>query len=167
MNMQQYNWQRVGVFVDTQNLYYSAKNLYGAKVDFRRILEVGLNQRQLIRAIIYVIKADIPEEESFFEALRNIGYEVKIKELRTYYDGTKRGDWDMGIAIDTIKLAEKLDTVVLVSGDGDFVALAEHLRAKGIRVEVMAFGKSTSSELRRASNEFIDLDQNYDSYLIR
>lgn len=165
--MQQYKWQRVGVFVDTQNLYYSAKNLYGAKVDFRKILEVGLDQRQLIRAIIYVIRADIPEEESFFEALRNIGYEVKIKELRSYYDGTKRGDWDMGIAIDTIKLSEKLDTVILVSGDGDFVALVEHLRAKGIRVEVMAFGKSTSSELRRATNEFIDLDQNYEMFLIR
>ncbi|MBU7044029.1 MAG: NYN domain-containing protein [Theionarchaea archaeon] len=165
--MQQYKWQRVGVFVDTQNLYYSAKNLYGAKVDFRKILEVGLDQRQLIRAIIYVIRADIPEEESFFEALRNIGYEVKIKELRSYYDGTKRGDWDMGIAIDTIKLSEKLDTVILVSGDGDFVALVEHLRAKGIRVEVMAFGKSTSSELRRATNEFVDLDQNYEMFLIR
>ncbi|MBU7034484.1 MAG: NYN domain-containing protein, partial [Theionarchaea archaeon] len=136
--IQLYRWQRVGIFVDTQNLYYSAKNLYGAKVDFRKVLEVGLNQRQLIRAIIYVIKADIPEEEGFFEALRNIGYEVKIKELRTYYDGTKRGDWDMGIAIDTIKMAEKLDTVVLVSGDGDFVALVDHLKAKGVNVEVMA-----------------------------
>jgi uncharacterized LabA/DUF88 family protein len=165
--MQHYNWQRVGVFVDTQNLYYSAKNLYGSKVDFRKILEVGVNQRHLIRAIIYVIRADIPEEESFFEALRNIGYEVKIKELRSYYDGTKRGDWDMGIAIDTIKLSEKLDTVILVSGDGDFVALVEHLRARGIRVEVMAFGKSTSSELRRAANEFIDLDQTYEMFLIR
>ncbi|KYK35323.1 MAG: NYN domain-containing protein [Theionarchaea archaeon] len=165
--IQIYRWQRVGVFVDTQNLYYSAKNLYGAKVDFRKVLEVGLNQRQLIRAIIYVIRADIPEEENFFEALRNIGYEVKIKELRTYYDGTKRGDWDMGIAIDTIKLADKLDTVVLVSGDGDFIALVEHLKARGVRVEVMAFGKSTSSELRRVVNEFIDMDVTYDKYLIR
>jgi uncharacterized LabA/DUF88 family protein len=165
--MQHYTWQRVGVFVDTQNLYYSAKNLYGAKVDFRKILEVGVNKRHLIRAIIYVIRADIPEEESFFEALRNIGYEVKIKELRSYYDGTKRGDWDMGIAIDTIKLSEKLDTVILVSGDGDFVALVEHLRARGVRVEVMAFGKSTSSELRRAANDFIDLDQTYEMFLIR
>jgi uncharacterized LabA/DUF88 family protein len=153
--------------VDTQNLYYSAKNLYGAKVDFRKVLEVGLNQRQLIRAIIYVIKADIPEEEGFFEALRNIGYEVKIKELRTYYDGTKRGDWDMGIAIDTIKMAGKLDTVVLVSGDGDFVALVDHLKAKGVNVEVMAFGKSTSSDLKRVVNEFIDLDMNYENFLIR
>jgi uncharacterized LabA/DUF88 family protein len=165
--IQIYRWQRVGIFVDTQNLYYSAKNLYGAKVDFRRILEVGLNQRQLIRAIIYVIRADIPEEEGFFEALRNIGYEVKIKELRTYYDGTKRGDWDMGMAIDTIKLADKLDTVVLVSGDGDFVALVEHLKARGVKVEVMAFGKSTSSDLKRVTNEFIDLDLNYESFLIR
>jgi uncharacterized LabA/DUF88 family protein len=165
--IQIYRWQRVGIFVDTQNLYYSAKNLYGAKVDFRRVLEVGLNQRQLIRAIIYVIRADIPEEEAFFEALRNIGYEVKIKELRTYYDGTKRGDWDMGIAIDTIKLANKLDTVVLVSGDGDFVALVEHLKARGVKVEVMAFGKSTSSDLKRVTNEFIDLDLNYENFLIR
>lgn len=165
--IQIYRWQRVGIFVDTQNLYYSAKNLYGAKVDFRKVLEVGLNQRELIRAIIYVIRADIPEEESFFEALRNIGYEVKIKELRTYYDGTKRGDWDMGIAIDTIKLAEKLDTVILVSGDGDFVALVEHLKARGTRVEVMAFGKSTSSDLRRVANAFVDMDLNYENYLIR
>ncbi|MBU7016902.1 MAG: NYN domain-containing protein [Theionarchaea archaeon] len=165
--IQIYRWQRVGIFVDTQNLYYSAKNLYGAKVDFRKVMEVGLNQRQLIRAIIYVIKADIPEEEGFFEALRNIGYEVKIKELRTYYDGTKRGDWDMGIAIDTIKMAEKLDTVVLVSGDGDFSALVEHLKARGVRVEVMAFGKSTSSDLRRAANEFIDMDITYENFLIR
>jgi len=165
--IQIYRWQRAGIFVDTQNLYYSAKNLYGAKVDFRKVLEVGLNQRQLIRAIIYVIRADIPEEENFFEALRNIGYEVKIKELRTYYDGTKRGDWDMGMAIDTIKLADKLDTVVLVSGDGDFTALVEHLKARGVKVEVMAFGKSTSSELRRVANEFIDMDLNYENFLIR
>lgn len=165
--IQIYRWQRVGIFVDTQNLYYSAKNLYGAKVDFRKILEVGLNQRQLIRATIYVIRADIPEEESFFEALRNIGYEVKIKELRTYYDGTKRGDWDMGIAIDTIKMVNKLDSVVVVSGDGDFVALVEHLKAQGVKVEVMAFGKSTSSELKRVANEFVDLDQNYENFLIR
>ncbi len=165
--IQIYRWQRVGIFVDTQNLYYSAKNLYGSKVDFRKVLEIGLNQRQLIRAIIYVIRADIPEEENFFEALRNIGYEVKIKELRTYYDGTKRGDWDMGIAIDTIKLADKLDTVVLVSGDGDFTALVGHLKARGVRVEVMAFGKSTSSDLRRAANWFIDMDLNYENFLIR
>jgi uncharacterized LabA/DUF88 family protein len=155
------------MFVDTQNLYYSAKNLYGAKVDFRKILETGLNQRQLIRAIIYVIRADIPEEEGFFEALRNIGYEVKIKELRTYYDGTKRGDWDMGIAIDTIKMANKLDTVILVSGDGDFVDLVEHLQARGTRVEVMAFGKSTSADLKKVANDFIDLDLNYENFLIR
>ncbi len=165
--IQIYRWQRVGMFVDTQNLYYSAKNLYSAKVDFRKILEIGLNQRQLIRAIIYVIRADIPEEEGFFEALRNIGYEVKIKELRTYYDGTKRGDWDMGIAIDTIKLSDKLDTVILVSGDGDFVDLVEHLQARGTRVEVMAFGKSTSADLKKVANNFIDLDLNYESFLIR
>ncbi|MGD2251030.1 MAG: NYN domain-containing protein [Candidatus Methanofastidiosia archaeon] len=165
--IQIYRWQRVGMFVDTQNLYYSAKNLYGAKVDFRKILETGLNQRQLIRAIIYVIRADIPEEEGFFEALRNIGYEVKIKELRTYYDGTKRGDWDMGIAIDTIKMANKLDTVILVSGDGDFVDLVEHLQARGTRVEVMAFGKSTSADLKKVANDFIDLDLNYENFLIR
>ena len=113
--------QRVGVFVDVSNMYYSAKNLYnGAKVDFGQVLLQSVADRKLIRAIAYVIKADIKEEQSFFDALERAGFEVKSKDLQIFAGGAKKGDWDVGITVDAIKLADKLDTIILVSGDGDY-----------------------------------------------
>ncbi len=160
--------QRVSVFVDVQNMYYSAKNLYSAKVNFAQVLRNAVMGRKLVRAIAYVIKADIKEEKNFHDALEAIGYEVKSKDLQTFAGGAKKGDWDIGIAIDAIELANKLDTVVLVSGDGDFVPLVEHLkRAMGCRVEVMAFGPSSSGKLRDEADEFIDMDKNKIKYLIK
>lgn len=159
--------QRVGVFVDVQNMYYSGRNLYNAKVHFGQILKEAVNNRVLVRAIAYVIKADIKEEKNFFEALNKIGFEVKSKDLQTFVGGAKKGDWDIGIAMDMIQLAPKLDTLVLVSGDGDFVDLLQHIkRAMGCRVEVMAFGKTSSSKLREEADEFIDLDKDKRRFLI-
>jgi len=160
--------QRVGVFVDVQNLYYSAKNLYNAKVNFAQVLREATRGRRLVRAIAYVIKANIKEEKSFHDALEKIGYEVKSKDLQTFPGGAKKGDWDIGIAMDTIELANKLDTIILVSGDGDFVALLQHLEhAMGCRVEVMAFGPSSSGKLREEAAEFIDMEKNKSKYLIK
>lgn len=159
--------QRVGVFVDVQNMYYSARNLYNSKVHFGQILKEAVNNRSLVRALAYVIKADIKEEKNFFEALSKIGYEVKSKDLQTFIGGAKKGDWDIGIAMDMIELASKLDTLVLVSGDGDFVDLIQHLkRAMGCRIEVMAFGKSSSGKLREEADEFIDLDKDKRRFLM-
>ena len=159
--------QRVGVFVDVQNMYYSAKNLYSAKVNFANILRQAVSGRRLVRAIAYVIKADIKEEKSFFDALEKIGYEVKAKDLQTFAGGAKKGDWDIGIAMDTIELAHKLDTIILISGDGDFVPLVEHLRrALGCRIEVMAFGPSSSGKLKEEADEFIDMDKDKRRFLI-
>ena len=159
--------QRVGVFVDVQNMYYSAKHLYSAKVNFNEILKNGVNGRNLIRAIAYVIKADVKDEKNFFDALKNMGFEVKSKDLQVFFGGHKKGDWDIGIAMDTIELAPKLDAIILVSGDGDFIALVQHLkRAIGCKTEVMAFGKSCSSKLKEEVDEFIDLDKNPRKYLI-
>ena len=156
--MQQPRDQRVGVFVDVQNLYYSAKHLYSSKLNFKEILKQAVGDRKLIRAIAYAVKAQMPEEEYFFKALGEIGYEVKLKELQIY--GTfKKADWDVGLAIDAIELGHKLDTVVLISGDGDYVPMVEHLkRAIGCRVEVMAFGKSTNRKLIEVADSFFDLD---------
>ena len=159
--------QRVGVFVDVQNMYYSAKNLYDSKVNFREILKDAVHGRQLIKAIAYVIKADVKEESNFFDALRDIGYEVKAKDLQVFYGGAKKGDWDVGIAMDTIKMAPKLDVIVLVSGDGDFRPLLEHLRAMGCRTEVIAFGKTTSAKMIEEVDDFIDLDKTKRKFLIR
>jgi len=154
--------------VDIQNLYYSAKNLYNARVNFNAVLNEAVKGRSLIRAMAYVIKTDELKEKKFFEALKLIGFEVKSKNLKIFYGGAKKGDWDIGIAMDMIELAPKLDTVVLVSGDGDFIALVQHLkRALGCKVEVMAFGRSSSNRLKEEADIFTDLDVNKQKYLMK
>jgi uncharacterized protein (TIGR00288 family) len=150
--------QRIGVFVDVQNMYYSARNLYKKKVNFKSLLKDVISNRQLIRAIAYVIKADVKDETQFYEALERMGFEVKAKDIQVFYDGSKKGDWDVGIAMDVMRLAPKLDVVVLVSGDGDFTDLLEHAKSLGCRVEVVAFAKSTSHTLIEAADFFMDID---------
>jgi len=161
-----HNDQRIGVFVDVQNMYYSAKNLYDAKVDFEKLLDSAVMNRQLVRASAYVVKGDTDGESGFFDALRGIGYEVKVKELKEFYGGQKKGDWDLGMTVDMIQQAKKLDTVVLVTGDGDFAVLVDHLKSMGCRVEVMSFGRSSAKEIREAADNFIDMDENSDKYLV-
>ena len=163
-----YKEQRVGVFVDVQNMYYSARNIYKAKVNFNTLLKESVRGRQLIRAIAYVIKADVKDEVNFFDALKNFGYEVKAKDLQVFYGGAKKGDWDIGIAMDAIELAPKLDAIVIVSGDGDFIPLVKHLKhALGCYVEIMAFGKTSSQKLIEEADNFIDMEQNVQMFLIR
>ncbi|HAR54916.1 TPA: hypothetical protein DCR79_01355 [Patescibacteria group bacterium] len=164
--MAQYIEQRVGVFVDVSNLYYSARVMYSKKVNFKNILKEVVGDRKLVRAIAYVIKAENPEEQKFFDALEGMGYEVKSKELQIFYGGHKKGDWDVGIAMDTIRLAPKLDVVVLISGDGDYVPLVEYLKSIGQQTEVVAFGRSASGKLREAADSFVDLDKNIRKFLI-
>ncbi|MFB6204333.1 MAG: NYN domain-containing protein [Candidatus Nanohaloarchaea archaeon] len=161
-----HNDQRVGVFVDVQNMYYSAKNLYNSKVDFEKLLNAAVVNRELVRASAYVIKAETPDEDNFFEALRQIGYEVNIKKLKEFYGGEKKGDWDLGMTVDMIQQAKKLDTIVLVTGDGDFSVLVDHLKAMGCRVEVLAFGRSSAKELRESATKFMDMDDNPDKFLV-
>mgnify|MGYP001029784310 CR=1 FL=1 len=160
--------QRVGVFVDVQNMYYSAKNLYkGAKVDFGKILKEGVAGRRLIRAFAYVIRADIEPEQAFYEALEKQGWEVRAKDLQVFIGGAKKGDWDVGLCMDVIRHADKVDVVVLVSGDGDYVDLLDYLRGRGVRTEVIAFGKTTSGKLVEEADEFLDLDESPQEFLIK
>lgn len=167
MSLNLYKEQRVGVFVDVQNLYYSSKFIYKAKVNFKAILIEAVKNRHLIRAIAYVIKADVKDEVNFFDALKSFGYEVKAKDLQVFYGGAKKGDWDIGIAMDMIELAPKLDAIVLVSGDGDFAPLVIHLKhALGCFVEIMAFGKSCSHKLVENADNFTDMDINPKRFLI-
>ena len=135
----QYLNQRVGIFVDVQNMYHSAKNLFNKNVNFSKILKEATAERQLIRAIAYVVKSGTPEEEKFFSAIAEQGFELKIKGLQIFPGGMKKADWDVGLAVDAIKMANRLDTVVLVTGDGDFVPLVLYLKEnKGCLVELMA-----------------------------
>lgn len=159
--------QRIGVFVDVQNLYYSARQVYNRHVAYKNVLTDAVQNRSLVRALAYVIRTEDLKKEKFFDALNLIGFEVRMKDLQVFAGGAKKGDWDVGIAMDAIELAPRLDTIVLVSGDGDFIPLVEHLRrALGCRVEVMAFGKSTSSKLIEVADSFIDLDGNTKRYLM-
>ncbi len=163
----EYEGQRVGVFVDIQNLYYSARHLYRAYVDFGRIIEVGVGKGQLVRAIAYGIKAHIPKQKKFFVALREAGFEVKLKDLQVFPGGVKKGNWDVGMAVDMIRLADKLDVVVLASGDGDFVDLVEYLQNRGIYVVVIAFGQSASSQLIEQADAFVDMDETPETFLLK
>jgi uncharacterized LabA/DUF88 family protein len=149
--------QRIGVFIDTQNLYHSAKHLYKARVNFGAILEEAVGGRTLVRAIAYVIKTETGEEKNFFDALTKMGIETKVKDLQVFADGAKKADWDVGLAIDAVKLAPQLDTVVLVTGDGDFVPLIQYLDWHGVQVEVISFGKSSSGKLKEATHAFTDM----------
>src|SRR3989344_2273280 len=158
--------QRVGVFVDVQNMYYSARNIYNSRVNFGKILETAVSGRQLIRAIAYVVKAESPEEQTFFDALEKSGFEVKMKDIQIFPGGMKKGDWDVGVAVDAIKLADRLDTIVLVAGDGDYTPLVTYLQEnKGCLVEVIAFGRSTSARLIAEADEFVDIDKDTNKYL--
>ncbi|MGC9605350.1 MAG: NYN domain-containing protein [Minisyncoccia bacterium] len=160
--------QRVGIFIDAQNLYHSGKNLYHSKVNFGKIVEDALDGRKLVRALAYVIKTESGEESAFFDALVKMGIETKIKDLQIFSSGAKKADWDVGMAIDAVKMAPKLDAVILVTGDGDFVPLVEYLQTnEGCQVEVVSFGKSTSAKLIEATDHFMDLDQSPNKYLLR
>jgi len=153
--------QRVGVFIDVSNMYHSAKNLYGKKVNFKEILKDAVAGRKLIRATAYVIKTESEEELPFFEALSQQGFEVKMKDLQIFAGGMKKADWDVGIAVDAIKLGDKLDVIVLVTGDGDYLPLMSYLQnTKGCLVEVMAFRQTASSKLIEESDDFTNLSDN-------
>ena len=159
--------QRVAVFIDAQNLYHSARSLLSARVNFKTLLQTAVSGRQLIRAFGYVISTKTGEEKPFFEALTKLGIETREKELQEFFGGAKKADWDVGLAVDAIRTAEIVDTVVLASGDGDFIPLVEYLKNQGRRVEVIAFGRSTSGKLKEVCDEFIDLGEESGKYIIR
>jgi uncharacterized LabA/DUF88 family protein len=152
-------YQRVGVFVDVQNMFYSAKHLRNSKINFTNLMKAAVKGRQLIRAICYVVESEDHDQSGFTDMLKTNGYEIKTKVLRTRGDGSAKADWDMGIAIDAISLADKLDIVVIVSGDGDFIDLVNHLKSRGCFVESISFQRSTCDDLITAVDHFTQVDE--------
>lgn len=167
MSVIKHSDQRVAVFIDTQNMYHSARNLYNAKVNFGSIMEAAVGKRKLIRALAYVITTEAGDETNFFEALTKLGIETKTKDLQVFYGGAKKADWDVGLAVDAIRLAPKVDTIVLATGDGDFEPLVNFLKEHfGVQVEVISFGRSTSSKLRAVCEDFIDMCDHPETFLM-
>jgi uncharacterized LabA/DUF88 family protein len=159
--------QRVGIFIDVQNLYYSARNLFNSKVNFGNIVKEAVAGRKLVRAIAYVVRTQTHEEKPFFEALYHLGIETREKDLQEYFGGAKKADWDVGLAVDAIRISELLDVIVIVSGDGDFCPLVEYLKGHGRQVEVAAFRETSSTRLVEMTDDFTDLSKNKDRFLIR
>lgn len=157
--------QRIGIFIDVQNLYHSAKNLYQSRINYQELMKNLVGERKLIRALGYVVKSesqneDLTGEASFFDALEKAGIDLRMKDLQVYPGGMKKADWDVGLAVDAIRMADSLDVVIVVTGDGDFVPLVEYLKwGKGKLVEVAGFGRTTSSKLREAADLYIDLKE--------
>ncbi len=167
MSIIKHKEQRVAVFIDAQNLYHSARNLYNRKVNFGMVVKEALAGRKLIRALAYVITREAGDEKGFFEALTKMGIETKTKDLQIFAGGAKKGDWDVGLAVDAITLAPKVDAIILITGDGDFVPLVEYLQIhSGVQVEVASFGKSSSMRLKEAVDDFMDLSENPKKFLI-
>jgi len=166
MSIIKHKEQRVAVFIDTQNLYHSAKNLYKRRVNFGAILKDAVAGRKLVRAVAYLITTESGEEKAFFGALEKLGIETKTKDLQIFAGGAKKADWDVGLAVDAIMMSPKLDVVIIVSGDGDFIPLVKYLQNNGTQVEVVTFGRSASGKLKEVADDFLDLDQNSRKYLI-
>ncbi len=159
--------QRVSVFIDVQNLYHTAKNIYRTRVDFGQILKEAIAGRKMTRAFAYVIRTKSGDEKAFFDALTQLGIETRAKDLKEFHSGVKKANWDVGLAIDAVRIAPNVDAIVIISGDGDFAPLVEYLRNQGKRVEVVAFGKTTAQELIDSADEFIDLDKESGRYLMK
>lgn len=159
--------QRVAILVDVQNLYYSAKNLHKAKINFKNLLKLAVGDRILTRALAYVINAQPGEDNEFFEAVNSAGFETKEKPLQTFFGGAKKGDWDVGIAMDAVRLAPKVDAIVLVSGDGDFRPVVNYLQSAGCLVEVIAFERTANSELMELADDFINIDDHRNELLFK
>ena len=159
--------QRVAVFIDAQNMYHSARSLFGGRLNFKNLLATAVGGRQLIRAFGYVIRTKTGEEKAFVEALIKLGIESREKDLQEFFGGAKKADWDVGIAVDAIRTAEIVDTVVLASGDGDFIPLVEYLKNQGRRVEVIAFGRSSSGKLKEIADDFTDMGEEPAKYIIK
>lgn len=167
MSIIKHSEQRVGVFIDAQNLYHSARHLFNKRVNFDAVLKDAVAGRKLIRALAYVITSETGDEQTFFEALTKQGIETKTKDLQIFADGSKKADWDVGLAVDAIKLAPRLDAIIIISGDGDFVPLVQYLQhAVGAQVEVVSFRSSSSMNLIEAADDFLDLAEDPKKYLL-
>ena len=145
---------RVGVFVDVQNMFYAAKDRYASRLDYIKLLDLTVGPRYLVAAYAYIVQIPEIDQSSFLALLEHNGYRIKAKDLRLRGDGSAKGDWDVGIAIDIVSMLDVLDVVILASGDGDFCPLAELIQQKNKRIEVIAFEHNTAMDLQRTVDQF-------------
>lgn len=150
--------EKVLVLVDVQNVYYTTRQAYQRRFDYNRFWARATAGRQLVKAFAYAIDRGDTKQREFQNILRAIGFEVKLKPFIQRADGSAKGDWDVGIAIDALEYADQAQVVVLVSGDGDFDLLAAKLREKGKIVEVYGVAALSAASLINAASRFIPIE---------
>lgn len=146
--------QTVAVFVDVQNMYHSAKKTYGRNLSYSKMLRHCVRNRRLVRSLAYVIDREGVDQVSFFDHLRYCGFEVRKREVIERMDGSRKAEWELGMAMDMLTIADKVDVVIIVSGNGVFADAAPALRARGVKVEACAFRESMSDLLQRAVDQY-------------
>lgn len=152
--------EKIALFVDSQNLYYSARMGYAAKVNYEKLLRLITGNRNLIKAYAYIVQPPEGDVKPFATSLERIGYLVKIKDVRTRSNGSAKANWDMGIALDILGILDRVDTIVLASGDGDFMPLVDFIKGKNKRVEIFAFSENTAYDLKEKADRFEPLGEN-------
>lgn len=138
-------------------MFYSAKYQHNSKLNFGKLKEITIGPRQLTRAICYIVQTPEIDQSNFIKTLEGFGYECKSKELKIRPNGSAKGDWDMGISLDALALAPRVDVVAMVTGDGDFSELVWRLRSQGVRVEVYSFPASTAEDLMQSATQYYPL----------
>jgi len=146
--------QRVAVFVDVQNMYHSAKKTYGRNLSYAKMLRSCVRNRRLIRSLAYVIDREGVDQVSFLDHLRYCGFEVRKREVIERMDGSRKAEWELGIAVDMIRMADKVDVVIIVSGNGVFADVVPLLKTRGVKVECCAFRESMSDQLMRSVDQY-------------
>ena len=150
---------RIAVFVDVQNIYYTTRQAYGRQFNYRKLWQEISQQGEIVIANAYAIHRGDDSQLKFQNALKHIGFNVKLKPYIQRSDGSAKGDWDVGIAIDVMDTAPEVDTIILLSGDGDFDVLLERVKRKyGVTAQVYGVPALTANSLISSASEFFPIE---------
>lgn len=153
--------KKIALFVDVQNIYYTTRDTFGRQFNYRKLWEKLTLEGEIVTAFAYATQRDDDKQVKFQDALKHIGFTVKLKPYIQRSDGSAKGDWDVGIAIDVLEQAENVDTIVLLSGDGDFDLLLKKVNTKyNVTTEVYGVASLTANSLIDAATTFHPIDPN-------
>jgi len=151
--------KKIAIFVDVQNIYYTTRQAYGRQFDYRKLWQRVSTQGEIVAASAYAIARDDDNQRKFQDALRHIGFEIKLKPYIQRSDGSAKGDWDVGITIDVLEAAKTADTIILLSGDGDFDLLLRKIKQDdAVSTEVYGVPALTANSLVNATDVFHPID---------
>ncbi|WP_435249472.1 NYN domain-containing protein [Vibrio sp. nBUS_14] len=154
--------ENIAILVDVQNVYYTTRDKYRSNFDYNQFWYVATEGRNVVEANAYAISSQDPKQRQFHHILRGVGFNVKLKPFIQRRDGSAKGDWDVGIALDAIELAETVDTIVLVSGDGDFEILVERIKERFRKpVEVYGVPGLTAQSLIDSASKFVAIEKDF------